>query len=109
MNSDKISLIIIDDDLSSRNTIKNYIRTSKCYFVAYDFSDARSALVWLGNHRADIAICDMNMPDIDGIEFITLALRFCPDLRFLAISAYSDFRYLRECMIHSVEDYLLKH
>jgi YesN/AraC family two-component response regulator len=109
MNSDKISLIIIDDDFSSRNTIKNYIRTSNYYFVVYDFSDAKSALMWLKNYRTDIAICDMNMPDIDGIEFITLALRFCPDLRFLAISAYSDFRYLRECMIHSVEDYLLKH
>jgi YesN/AraC family two-component response regulator len=109
MNVDKISLIIIDDDFSSRNTIKSYIRTSKCYFVADDFSNAGSALEWLKNYRTDIAICDMNMPDVDGIEFITLALRFCPDLRFLAISAYSDFRYLRECMVHSVEDYLLKH
>jgi YesN/AraC family two-component response regulator len=109
MSGDKISLIIIDDDFSSRNTIKNYIRTSACYFVADDFSNARSALEWLKNYRTDIAICDMNMPDVDGIEFITLALRFCPDLRFLAISAYSDFRYLRECMVHSVEDYLLKH
>jgi YesN/AraC family two-component response regulator len=109
MSGDKISLIIVDDDFSSRNTMKNYIRTSKCYFVADDFSDARSALEWLKKYRTDIAICDMNMPDIDGIEFITLALRLCPDLRFLAISAYSDFRYLRECMVHSVEDYLLKH
>jgi YesN/AraC family two-component response regulator len=109
MNGDKISLIIVDDDFSSRNTIKNYIRTSKSYFVVDDFSDARSALEWLKNYRTDIAICDMNMPDVDGIEFITLALRFCPDLRFLEISAYSDFHYLRECMVHSVEDYLLKH
>jgi YesN/AraC family two-component response regulator len=109
MSSDKISLIIIDDDFSSRNTLKNYIRTSKCYFVVNDFPDARSALGWLKNYGTDIAICDMNMPNVDGIEFITLALRFCPNLHFLAISAYSDFRYLRECMVHSVEDYLLKH
>jgi YesN/AraC family two-component response regulator len=109
MPTDKISLIIVDDDFSSRNTIKNFIRSSKCYFIANDFSDAKSALEWLKNYRTDIAICDMNMPNVDGIEFITLAIRFCPDLRFLAVSAYSDFRYLRECMVHSVEDYLLKH
>jgi AraC-like DNA-binding protein/CheY-like chemotaxis protein len=105
----KISVIIVDDDFSSRNTIKNFLRESRCYFPVSDFSGAAAALVWLRENRADIALCDMNMPNIDGIEFITEALKLCPDMRFLAVSAYSDFRYLRECMVHSVEDYLLKH
>jgi YesN/AraC family two-component response regulator len=109
MNNEKISLIIIDDDFSSRNAIKNHLRASRSYFPVNDFSGAASALEWLKSNRADIAICDMNMPNIDGIEFITQSLRLCPDLHFLAVSAYSDFRYLRECMINSVEDYLLKH
>jgi YesN/AraC family two-component response regulator len=109
MNTEKITLIILDDDFASRNTIKNIIRMSRNYFLADSFSDAKFALEWLKDNKVDIAICDMNMPNIDGIEFITQALRLHPDLRFLAISAYSDFRYLRECMIHSVEDYLLKH
>jgi YesN/AraC family two-component response regulator len=105
----KIRLIIVDDDFSSRNTIKNILKTSSCYFLVNDFSDAAMALEWLKENRVDIALCDMNMPNIDGIEFITQALRLCPDLHFLAISAYSDFRYLRECMVNSVDDYLLKH
>jgi YesN/AraC family two-component response regulator len=109
MDNEKISLIIIDDDFSSRNTIKTYLKASHSYFPVNDFSSAVSALEWLKNNRADIAICDMNMPNIDGIEFITQSLRLCPDLHFLAVSAYSDFRYLRECIINSVEDYLLKH
>jgi CheY-like chemotaxis protein len=109
MNTDKITLIVLDDDFASRNTIQNIIRMSKSYFIVNSFSDATSALEWLKDNKIDIAICDMNMPSIDGIEFITQALGLYPDLRFLAISAYSDFRYLRECMIHSVEDYLLKH
>lgn len=102
-------LIIVDDDFSSRNTIKNFLKTSNCYFLVNDFSNAAMALEWLKDNRADIVLCDMNMPNIDGIEFITQALRLCPDLHFLAISAYSDFRYLRECMVNSVDDYLLKH
>jgi YesN/AraC family two-component response regulator len=105
----KIMLIIVDDDFSSRNTIKNFLKTSNCYFLANDFSNAAMALEWLKDNRVDIVLCDMNMPNIDGIEFITQALRLCPDLHFLAISAYSDFRYLRECMVNSVDDYLLKH
>jgi YesN/AraC family two-component response regulator len=109
MDNEKISLMIIDDDFSSRNTIKSYLRASRSYFPVNDFSSAVSALEWLKSNRADIAICDMNMPNIDGIEFITQSSRLCPDLHFLAVSAYSDFRYLRECIINSVEDYLLKH
>jgi YesN/AraC family two-component response regulator len=102
-------LIIIDDDFSSRNTIKNFLQASNCYYLAENFSNAAMALEWLKGNKADIALCDMNMPNIDGIEFINQALRLCPDLHFLAISAYSDFRYLRECMVNSVDDYLLKH
>ena len=109
MNKDKISLIIIDDDFASRNTIKNYIRKSPFYFIANDFSNANDALDWLNDYETDIAICDMRMPNIDGIEFISQAIKLQPNLHFLAISAYSDFRYLRECMINSVEDYILKH
>jgi YesN/AraC family two-component response regulator len=105
----KITLIIIDDDFSSRNTIKNFLKSNNYYFLINDFSNAAMALEWLKENKVDIALCDMNMPNIDGIEFITQALRLCPDLHFLAISAYSDFRYLRECIVNSVDDYLLKH
>jgi YesN/AraC family two-component response regulator len=106
---DKVALIVIDDDFSSRNTIKNILRNSGSYFLVNDFSDAAAAINWLKDNKADIALCDMNMPNIDGIEFITRALCLCPDMHFLAISAYSDFRYLRECVVNPVEDYILKH
>ena len=108
-NKKKIPLIIIDDDFTSRNTIKNYLRKNYIYYIAYDFANANDALEWLKDYKADIAICDMRMPNIDGIEFISQASKLHPNLHFLAISAYSDFRYLRECMINSVDDYILKH
>jgi len=108
MPDNKISVIVVDDDLSARNTVKNMLRAS-AFVVTADFADSRKALDWLAKNTANIAICDMNMPQIDGTEFISLAKIVCPGLRFVALSAYSDFRYLRECMVNSVEDYLLKH
>ncbi|MDR1898575.1 MAG: helix-turn-helix domain-containing protein [Treponema sp.] len=105
---DRISVIMVDDDVSARNMVKGFLRNSGTYKIT-DFSDSRRALDWLKENRADIAICDMNMPLMDGVEFISVAAGICPELHFIAISGYSDFRYLRECIVHSVEDYLLKH
>ena len=43
----KIKLILVDDELTSRNTIKNFLMNNKEYEIVADFSDGKSALDWL--------------------------------------------------------------
>jgi YesN/AraC family two-component response regulator len=105
----KIGVIVVDDEFSSRSIIKHFLFDSSNYEILSDFEDGKSALEWLQNNRADIAICDMNMPKMDGIEFVRETKQIYPDIQFLVISGYNDFNYLRECMVNSVSDYLLKH
>ena len=105
----KIKIILVDDDLTSRNTIKTLLLGSQVYEVVCDFSDPKEALNWLAENDTQIVFTDMSMPQMNGIEFIRMARSIRQDLVFIAISGYDDYNYLRECMRNSVSDYLLKH
>ena len=64
----KIKLIIVDDELTSRNTIKKLLENNDVYEVAEDFQNGKMALDWLRRNSADIMLCDMQMPEMDGCE-----------------------------------------
>lgn len=56
----------------------------------------------------DIIITDIRMPDISGLEFIQRVKQMYPSVRFVALSGYDDFRYVKEAFKLGVADYLLK-
>lgn len=105
----KTKVILVDDELSSRSNIKLLLAGNAGYELVADFADPAQALSWLGEHNAHIILSDMNMPKMNGVEFIRMALTIRPDIQIIAISGYDDFDYLRECMRLGVHDYLLKH
>lgn len=106
--NEKLKLIIVDDELTSRNLIKSLICDSTQYEVVADFADARLAIDWLRENEIDILLCDMQMPYMNGVEFIQLARSIYEFLPVIAISGFDDYNYTRGCMINGVADYLLK-
>lgn len=105
----KIKLLIVDDELTSRNTLKGLLRGSDDYEVAADFADARQALAWLRENEVDILLCDMQMPEIDGVELIRLVHIINEFLPVIAISGFDNFDYVRGSLINGTANYLLKH
>ncbi|HHX13003.1 MAG TPA: response regulator, partial [Clostridiales bacterium] len=105
----KTKILIVDDELSSISNIKLLLSDSINYELAGDFSDPSQALLWLADHDVDIILSDMNMPKMNGVEFIRMIHNIRPDIQIIAISGYDDFDYVRGCMRLGVHDYLLKH
>src|SRR5690606_9789595 len=71
-------------------------------------ADGHEAYERIRRDRPDIAIVDIIMPGLSGIEIIT---RFQGDRRapeFVILSAHDEFNYAREAIRCSVNDYLLK-
>lgn len=71
-------------------------------------SSANEALSLLKRIPTDILITDICMPDVNGLTLITEAKTINQDLRFIVISAYDEFEYVKMSLKLGVENYLLK-
>jgi len=103
----KYSLAIIDDDLVARNTIKSYLEGS-VYQVVREFQSPKNAFEWLRSNDVSLLLCDMKMPQINGVELIEMIRLIHPYIPIIVISNFEDFEFARGCIRNNVSEYLLK-
>ncbi|OXG04850.1 LytTR family two component transcriptional regulator [Flavobacterium araucananum] len=99
----KINCLIIDDEPLAINVIKNYLEPVENFEVINTFSNPIEGLNFLKNNTVDVIFLDINMPVLDGINFIK-SLENPPIL--IITSAYSQFAI--ETYELDVLDYLVK-
>ncbi len=87
------------------------------YIIEKEFGDeceikyaktGRSVIELAENYRPDIAIMDIHMPGINGIEAIKEIKKFSPGTLFIIMSAYDKFDYAKEAIKLGVLEYLNK-
>jgi two-component system response regulator YesN len=71
-------------------------------------ANGREAIESAALHPPDLAILDLRMPGMDGIEAARLLRDRDPDLPVLFLTAFETFDYAREAARIGVEDYLVK-
>lgn len=99
----KINCLIIDDEPLAINVIKNYLEPIENFEVINTFGNPIEGLNFLKNNNVDVIFLDINMPVLDGINFIK-SLENPPLL--VITSAYSQFAI--ETYELDVLDYLVK-
>lgn len=99
----KINCLIIDDEPLAINVIKNYLEPLENFEVINTFSNPIEGLNFVKNNKVDVIFLDINMPVLDGINFIK-SLEDPPLL--IITSAYSQFAI--ETYELDVLDFLVK-
>lgn len=74
----------------------------------YTEASAKEALSIVRKEIPDIAIVDVEMPEMDGLEFCREAQKIYPQIKFVILSAFDRFDYARRALVIGVKDYLLK-
>ena len=102
-------VLMIDDEAPVHLAIRslvNWQAINACEpFSAYNGSEGLECMEKL---QPDIVFVDMNMPLLDGKDFLAIASRNHPYSQFIVISGYDDFQYAQAAIRYSVVDYLLK-
>jgi len=62
--------IIIDDEPLAINVLKNYVSQIKELELIETFSNAVAAATYVQNNKIDIIFLDINMPILDGLDFL---------------------------------------
>jgi len=99
----KITYIIVDDDLLSRELLKSYCQKIKYLHCEGTFADARQALAHLKNNAVDLLLLDIEMPTMSGVEL----LNFLPVLPTVIFTT-SNSRYAFDAFELEALDFLKK-
>jgi DNA-binding LytR/AlgR family response regulator len=95
--------VIVDDEPLARKLIRSHVSKIEGLEVTAECSDAIEGSNFLRNHRVDLIFLDIQMPEIDGLQFVG-TLKDPPAIIFT--TAFRDFAL--EAFELDVIDYLLK-
>ncbi|MCC3376540.1 response regulator [Cohnella sp. REN36] len=104
-----MKIMIVEDEPLLRQGLISKIdwRASDVRLVA-EAGNGIEALEQLSRCEPDVVLTDVRMPGMDGLQLIGEARRAYPHLKFVIISGFNEFDYVREAMRNQVKDYLLK-
>jgi DNA-binding NarL/FixJ family response regulator len=110
MTGDKasISLIIVDDHQLSREGIKALLSDIDFDAEIQVAGSGREALERFRIHPFDIALVDINMPEMSGIELAREIKKDYPATRVLALSMYDDHMFISQMIEAGASGYILK-
>ncbi|MGQ3478083.1 AraC family transcriptional regulator [Paenibacillus sp. TY11] len=102
-------LLIADDEALEREGLELTVeRAMPGVFRFIHAGNGRMAIECAEEHRPHIAILDINMPGINGLEALRELKERLPDTRFMLVTAYDYFAYAREALSLGVKEYILK-
>ncbi len=105
---EKIRIIIADDHQLFRNGLKILLNAFPEFDVTGEASNGEEFLNLLKNSEADIALMDINMPEMDGIEATKKGLKICPSINIIALSMYGEEEYYYKMVDAGAKGFLLK-
>lgn len=101
-------VLVADDHPIFRQGLVRVIQETDDFEVVGEASDGKNALELLARLRPDIAVLDIAMPGMDGLEVVQAAGAQSIDCSFIIITMYKEEEYFKEAMELGVAGYLLK-
>ncbi|MFO7693055.1 MAG: response regulator transcription factor [Vicinamibacterales bacterium] len=104
----KIRVLIADDHAIVREGVKALINMADDMEVVGEAADGREAIAQAQALEPDVAVMDIAMPGLGGLEATLEIRKLCPRTRILVLSQYDDREYVRRFLKAGVSGYVLK-
>jgi len=104
----KLRILIADDVQETRRSTRMMLAINPDVVVVAIAQNGAKAVELADQHQPDIAIMDINMPEMDGLTAYEKMRETHPDLACIFISAEKDSQTLRNAMSIGAREYLIK-
>ncbi|MGH9387396.1 MAG: response regulator [Vicinamibacterales bacterium] len=104
----KLRLLLGDDHTLLRQGLRKILEEKPEWQVIAEASDGREAVRQATALKPDVAILDIGMPLLNGIEAARQIVRRIPECKVLILSMHSDEAYVTRALQAGAKGYLLK-
>ena len=103
-----ISILLVDDHGIMREGLRSLIEHREGMKIVGEASDGRAAVTLARQHRPEIIVLDVMLPDMNGVEAARQLLKKSPKSKLIALSMHSDTRLVAGMLQAGAKAYLLK-
>lgn len=104
-----IHVLIIDDDKLARKGLISIVPWEACGMkVVGEAANGQRALDFLAENRVDLAVVDLAMPVMTGLEFIVECKKRFPFVSYVVLSFHEDFQNVQAALRLGTLDYISK-
>ncbi|AKU11483.1 transcriptional regulator, LuxR family [Azoarcus sp. CIB] len=104
----RIRLLLVDDHQLVRDGLRARLGDIPEIDIVGEAANGEQALTGAETLRPDLALVDVGLPDINGIELTTALAQRRPELRVLILSMYDSQGYVMSAMRAGARGYVLK-
>lgn len=108
MEVEQQRILIVDDHQMFIDGLKSLLRKQDKFIVVAESLNGKEALNVITKEKIDIILCDISMPEMDGIELTKIVKEKYPEIKIIILSMHNDPAVVSEIMMAEAEGYILK-
>lgn len=102
-------MLLVDDEINIVRNLQKVIPWQEYGYVSVDIaSNGVKALEYVLMHNIDLILCDIRMPQMDGVTFLQKLRDHGKECTVIMLTGYQDFDYVRASLKYGARDYILK-
>jgi DNA-binding NarL/FixJ family response regulator len=103
-----MKILIVDDHALVRRGMSYVVKEGFPDAEVSEAGSAAAALVILRAEKVDLALVDVRMPDLDGLDLLRSVKAEWPDIPVIMLSTYENAPYVKRALSDGASGYLLK-
>lgn len=107
-NAKPVRIVVADDHELVRRGIRDLLQIQRCWKVVGEAAGGREAVEKVKKLRPDIAILDITMPEMDGLETTRQIREVVPETRVLILTMHESDQMVRRVFEAGAQGYVLK-
>jgi len=100
-------IVLADDHVLVREGLKSLLEREHFQVIA-EASDGQEAVKLIEMHHPEIAIMDISMPTLNGIDAARALTRSAPKTKVILLTQHEEEQYIHEALEAGVKGYVLK-